>query len=80
MRGRVQKWGNSLAVRIPKPFAEEAGLRKDGEIDVSVDAGRVVVASVAARRFTLDDLLKGVKPSNLHREIASGRPTGHEAW
>ena len=80
MRGRVQKWGNSLAVRIPKPFAEEAGLRKDGEIDVSVDAGRVVVVPVAAGRFTLDGLLKGVKRSNLHREVATAGPAGNEVW
>jgi antitoxin MazE len=80
MRGRVQKWGNSLAVRIPKPFAEEAGLRKDVEIDVSVDAGRVIVAAVAAGRFTLDGLLKGVKRSNLHREAATAGPLGNEAW
>jgi antitoxin MazE len=80
MRSRVQKWGNSLAVRIPKSFAEEAGLRTGGEIDVSVDAGRVVVASVAPRRFTLDDLLKEVRSSNLHREIGTGGPAGLEAW
>lgn len=80
MRGRVQKWGNSLAVRIPKPFAEEAGLRRNGEIDVSVAAGRVIVAPVASGRFTLDDLLKGVRRTNLHREVATAGPVGNEAW
>lgn len=80
MRGRVQRWGNSLAVRIPKPFAEETGLRRNGEVDISVDAGRVIVAPVATGRFTLDDLLKGVKSTNLHREVATAGPAGNEAW
>jgi antitoxin component of MazEF toxin-antitoxin module len=42
MRTRVQKWGNSLALRIPKPLATEIGLRRNSPVDVSLVDGRLV--------------------------------------
>ncbi|MEI8178082.1 MAG: AbrB/MazE/SpoVT family DNA-binding domain-containing protein [Aestuariivirga sp.] len=53
MHSRVKRWGNSLAVRIPKAFALEAGLAPDTEVDVSVRDGNVIVADTdeAARRL-----------------------------
>jgi len=80
MRTRVQKWGNSLAVRIPKAFALEVGLEKDGEIELSIDQGRLVVVPPGKPSYTLDDLLSGVRPSNLHSETDWGPPLGKEVW
>ena len=52
MRAKVQKWGNSLAIRIPKPVALEVGLSVDREIDMSIQKGALVL-SLAKPTYTL---------------------------
>ena len=79
MRTRVQKWGNSLAIRIPRPVASEAGLDQDTSVDVTVVEGKIVVTP-ARRHLTLDDLLEGMTEENLHAEVDWGRPVGNEVW
>ena len=79
MRTRVQKWGNSLAVRIPKPFADEAGLRQTTEVDLSVKGGEVRLVPVRPR-WRLDQLLSRVTKRNVHGEFDSGPVAGREAW
>lgn len=79
MRTRVQKWGNSLAVRIPKPFAEGAGLRPSSEVEVSLEEGAVRLSPVR-RRWKLKQLLSGVTRKNIHREVDAGPARGREAW
>jgi antitoxin MazE len=80
MRVRVQKWGNSLAIRIPKPFAAEAGVSQGGEVDLVVSRGRLVVAPLGAARYRLRELLAGVTASNRHREADFGGRVGREIW
>ncbi|MEA2345376.1 MAG: antitoxin MazE [Thermoanaerobaculia bacterium] len=80
MRTRVQKWGNSLALRIPKAFAQEVGLEQDGEVDLSVEKGRLVVVPPVTPSYTLEELLAGIRPSNLHEETDWGPPVGKEIW
>lgn len=79
MRTKVQKWGNSLAVRIPKPFAEGAGLRESSEVEMSLEKGAVRLAPVRPR-WQLRRLLSGVTKQNLHAEVESGTAVGREAW
>ena len=79
MRTRVQKWGNSLAVRIPKPFAEGAGLKPSSEVEVSLKEGEVRLTPVRPR-WKLRQLLAGVTKRNLHSEVDSGPGVGREAW
>ncbi|MGH9368031.1 MAG: AbrB/MazE/SpoVT family DNA-binding domain-containing protein [Thermoanaerobaculia bacterium] len=79
MRTRVQKWGNSLAVRIPKPFAEGAGLRPSSEVEVSLEKGEVRLSPVRPR-WKLRQLLAGVTKRNLHTEVDVGPAVGREAW
>ena len=51
MRARVQKWGNSLALRIPKPFAEEVGMAEGGEVRLSgAEAGKTLPPTTGAAR------------------------------
>ena len=80
MRVRVQKWGNSLALRIPKPFAQDAGVREGTLVGLSVSEGRLVAAPIRARKMRLQDLLRKVTRTNLHREVRTGPPVGREAW
>jgi antitoxin MazE len=80
MRTKIQKWGNSLALRIPKSFAEEAEVEVGSRVDLSVTDGKLVIRPVRSQRFELHSLLVGVKEENLHAEISTGEPTGREAW
>jgi len=80
MRVPVQKWGNSLALRIPKPFAEDVGVSEGTVVDVSISKGRLIAAPVAPRRARLEDLLRRVTKRNLHGEVGTGPAIGREAW
>ena len=80
MRTKVRKWGNSLGVRIPKAFAEEAAVGEGSTVDVSVADGRIVVTPLAPRRYTLEKLLLDVTRENRHAEVDTGTPRGREAW
>jgi antitoxin MazE len=80
VKTRVQKWGNSLALRIPKAFAEEVGLRINGTVELSLVRGALVVRPVAHPPLTLDELLRGIKDDNIPSEWDSGPPVGKEVW
>jgi antitoxin MazE len=77
LKTRVQKWGNSLALRIPKAFAEEAGLRANTPVELSLTAGGLVVQPIAP---TLEELLRGVTDDNVPGEWDTGPATGKEVW
>jgi antitoxin MazE len=80
MRTRVQKWGNSLALRIPKSFATEVGLLNDASVDVSLANGKLIVVPIEKPAATLKKLLSQVTSDNLHHEVDSGPAVGIEAW
>jgi antitoxin MazE len=80
MRTRVQRWGNSLAVRIPKAFAEEVGLQDDSPVDLRLSQGKLVLEPSSPRPPTLEQLLDGVRKSNLDGEVDTGPAQGREAW
>ena len=69
MKTRIQKWGNSLALRIPKSFAEEVQLSQGTQVEVSLKEGKLLVSPVLETPFSLDELLAGVTEENLHQEI-----------
>ncbi|MCK9461294.1 MAG: AbrB/MazE/SpoVT family DNA-binding domain-containing protein [Proteobacteria bacterium] len=80
MEANVQKWGNSLAVRIPRPFAAEVGIEEGSAVDVVVEDGGIVVRPRRETRLRLDDLLAGVTKKNAHVESDTGAAVGREAW
>ncbi len=80
MKTKVQKWGNSLAVRIPKSFADEAGFRSDGPVEISLDDGKIVMIPVKKTKPTLEQLLAKVTKRNLHHEVDTGAAVGRETW
>jgi antitoxin MazE len=80
MKTRVRKWGNSLALRIPKSFASEVGLKSDSPVEVSMEDGKLVIAPVSNAQLTLKQLLAKVTPENIHHEIETGPAIGNEIW
>jgi antitoxin MazE len=77
---KIQKWGNSLGLRIPKSFAAEAKVEDGSTVDISVVNGGLVVRPMRRRRYVLGELLKGIRPDNLHEEVSTGERVGVEAW
>lgn len=80
MQTRVQRWGNSLGLRIPKSFAAEAGVEAGSEVDLSVKDGDLIVRPARRRTYRLRDLLGLVNARNVHGEVRTGRPVGRENW
>lgn len=66
MNARVQKWGNSLAVRIPKSFARELRFVDGSPAEMTVDDGAIVIKPDLDKAWDLDALLAGVTDDNLH--------------
>jgi antitoxin MazE len=80
MQATVQKWGNSLALRIPKAFAQEIGLEQDAAVMLAVENGRLVIAPVKDPVYDLDDLVSQITDENQHDEFDWGPPVGNEVW
>jgi len=80
LRGRVQKWGNSLALRIPKSFANEIGLGENSSIRLMIKEGALVVTPEHKPQWRLEELLEKVTEDNIHREWETGSAEGDEIW
>ncbi len=79
MKTTAQKWGNSLAIRVPKRVAEEAGLREKDAVEIEVRKGTLVVRPHLRRVYRLEDLLKRITSRNVHEGIEVSGPVGREA-
>jgi len=75
---KIQRWGNSLALRLPKAVVMDAGVDEGSTVDVVATQGKIVVR--ARRRYALADLLAQISAKNLHAEVSTGRPRGRESW
>jgi antitoxin MazE len=80
MLAKVQKWGNSLALRIPKTFAVDTQLENDSMVEISVVEGQIIIKPLVKPEWTLEVLLAGINQENIHNEIDTGNATGNEVW
>lgn len=80
MKVQVQKWGNSLALRIPRSFAIESNIAQGSTVEVSLENGRIIVFPIAEPEFSLDEMLSEITAENLHGEVDTGGSVGKEAW
>jgi antitoxin MazE len=80
MRTQIQKWGNSLALRIPKSFATESNIAEGSVVNLSVVEGKLIIEPASEPTYTLDELLAGVTKGNIHAEVDTGSPVGKEVW
>ncbi len=80
MKARLRKWGNSLAVRIPRPVAEAAKLRQGDRLEFKVIGPGAVHIRTAKARPTLAQLIRGITLENRHEETDWGGPVGNELW
>ena len=80
MQTKIQKWGNSLALRIPKPFALEIGLDQNSVVEVSISEGKLLLEPVVVPEYSLEHLLEQITETNLHSEVETGSIVGNEVW
>lgn len=80
MQTKIKKWGNSLALRIPKLLALDANLKLNKLVDLSIDKGSIVITPISEKEYSLEKLLEGVTKDNLHGEFDTGAPVGKEIW
>ena len=80
MHAKIQKWGNSLGLRIPKAFAEEVGLREKANVELTLVKGSLVVRPLRKPSYSLEALLEGVTSRNRHHEVSEGGSVGREVW
>ena len=78
MKTQIKKWGNSAVVRIPKPLLQGVDLEIESQVDLSIVNGRLVIEPISDEEFTLDALLAGTTPDNVHDEVDFGEPVGNE--
>lgn len=80
MKAKIQKWGNSLALRIPKPFANQAKIGDGSYVDISIEKEKIIISSLQNSEYSLTELLSKINKNNIHDEISYGDPQGKEIW
>lgn len=81
MKIKFLRWGNSLALRVPKAFAQEVGASDGKAAELTVENGALVVRVAKKRRhYSLGSLIDGVTEENRHAAADWGAPRGNEVW
>jgi antitoxin MazE len=76
----VKKWGNSLAIRIPRAIVQNLGLSEDNDLQIISNGKVATLERKSHKKITLQQLLEKVTPENVHGEIDWGGPVGKEIW
>lgn len=77
MQARIQKWGNSLGVRIPIRLAKQLKLHENSPVSLEIEGDRIVIQPP---KYDLNEMLSDITPENLHHEILDDLPKGSEEW
>lgn len=78
---KVKKWGNSLAVRLPREVTSYLNIKEDGEVSFEKQGGNFVLKVInKKKKLNLKDLCKQITPENRYEEIDWGEPVGKEIW
>jgi len=80
MRANIQKWGNSLALRIPKPLAEQAHISQGSLVEIRIVDDVIQIEPIAPQHYTLKGLLAEITQDNIHEEVDTGEAQGKEVW
>ncbi len=80
METRVKRWGNSLALRIPKTLASEAGIQEETLIELVLEDGRLTIVPIPETPLALAELLDRITEDNRHEEVDTGPAQGVEVW
>jgi antitoxin MazE len=80
MRSKVQLWGNSLALRIPKYLANQIRINNGSDVDVLLEEDKIIIKPIKEKQESLDYLLSKINNDNIHKEENFGKSVGDEIW
>lgn len=80
MISKVQLWGNSLALRIPKFIASQMCINNGSDVEVLLEEEKIIIKPITKKQESLDDLLSRITAANMHHEVDFGEPVGDEIW
>lgn len=78
MNSKVQAWGNSLGVRIPKYIAEKMNFKAGVSVNIELDENKIVITP--EKNESLDDMVAKINKNNMHENIFDFDPVGKEVW
>ncbi|TGK12596.1 AbrB/MazE/SpoVT family DNA-binding domain-containing protein [Leptospira fletcheri] len=78
MKSVIQKWGNSLGIRIPKSIADELRLNNGSHVDLKYEGDKIVIYPIG--KANLAEKLSKITKENRHSEVDTGRVSGNEIW
>ena len=81
MRGVIQKWGNSQAIRLPKTILEMAQFGENESVQIFIEGNKIIIEKdTTFRHKTLKERLAGIDQDYAFEEWDTGAPVGNEVW
>jgi antitoxin MazE len=80
MQTTVQKWGNSLALRIPRSITERLSVEAGTIVEIEVVGDQITIRPIVRQAYSLQELLAGVTDENIHTVVDFGASVGREDW
>lgn len=80
MTTKIQQWGNSLALRLPKDITKKFKLHKGSSVVIAQETNKISIKPLYKDETTLKELVSKITPENIHSEVQWGRPFGKEIW
>ena len=80
MEARLQKWGNSSGIRIPKSFLKSLNLNTNDEVDISIDEDKIIISKINKKRISLKNRIKKYTRPNLSKDFKWDDNRGKEIW
>ncbi|MDD2935277.1 MAG: AbrB/MazE/SpoVT family DNA-binding domain-containing protein [Candidatus Pacebacteria bacterium] len=80
MKTRIKKWGNSLAIRLPKTSVDLLNLKENNEVSFDFDKDQIIIKPENKKEYSLSELISKINSKNIHKEIDWGKPVGKEIW
>lgn len=77
MQARIQKWGNSLGIRIPIRLAKQLQLHSGSPVIIEIEDGRIIIQSP---KYDLDTMVNNITKQNAHQQIFEDEERGNEEW
>lgn len=78
MRLKIERWDEALGFRIPAEAVERLGLKEGTVVEIIIENDRLALLPVPRHRYSLDEMLEGITPENIHPAVDWGPPVGNE--
>jgi antitoxin MazE len=78
METKIQKWGNSLGIRIPINIVKDLSLRNGSIVDIEEEIDTIVIRP--KEKYNLNEMLNSINDTNTHSEFSFGVIEGKEIW